>query len=188
MTYTMITSRHGLSPRRLHAPGTTYDWRETVQATGATSVASGGEDSVASHYSSAVEFDTLFPSIANGLLVLAPRPQDGFIPVLARVRFNAVPVVMEDGSEMVVAGESVKERVGEVEPWLARHAGERRGEHMSKSLLIPALHLFSSAKSRTQTGVASRSATSSWPLAFHHFQTRVEFLPALDASQTVSFH
>ena len=34
----MITGRHGMSPRRPHLPDTTYDWTETVQTTGATSV------------------------------------------------------------------------------------------------------------------------------------------------------
>lgn len=33
----MITCLHGMSPRRPHSPGTTYERAETVQTTGATS-------------------------------------------------------------------------------------------------------------------------------------------------------
>ncbi len=42
--------------------------------------------------SSAVVLDALFPSVEDGLLVLAPRSHNAFIPVLSCERFNALPV------------------------------------------------------------------------------------------------
>lgn len=42
--------------------------------------------------SSAVEFEALLPSIEYGLVVLAPLAHDPFIPVLARLGFDALPV------------------------------------------------------------------------------------------------
>lgn len=47
---------------------------------------------VASQYSSAVDLEALFPSVAHGLVVLAPLAHDPFIPVLACSGFDALPV------------------------------------------------------------------------------------------------
>lgn len=54
-------------------------------------VVCGGEDSYASHLSPTVEFEALFPTIANGLVVLAPQSHELYIPVLASLEFEGVP-------------------------------------------------------------------------------------------------